>query len=132
MAHKKGMGSTRNGRDSESKRLGVKRADGQFVLAGNILVRQRGTKIYPGNNVGIGSDDTLFAKASGIVKFERKGRDKKQVSIVIADAPAKKEEVKVEAKKVEKKETTTKKATTTKKTTTAKATTTKKASEDKE
>ena len=136
MAHKKGMGSTRNGRDSESKRLGVKRADGQFVLAGNILVRQRGTKIYPGNNVGIGSDDTLFAKASGIVKFERKGRDKKQVSIVIADAPAK--EVKVEAKKVEeKKETATKKATTTKKTTTAKATTakkttTKKASEDKE
>lgn len=82
MAHKKGMGSTKNGRDSESKRLGTKRADGQFVLAGNILVRQRGTKIHPGTNVGIGGDDTLFAKADGIVKFERKGRDKKQVSII--------------------------------------------------
>ena len=82
MAHKKGMGSTKNGRDSESKRLGAKRADGQFVLAGNILVRQRGTKIHPGNNVGIGSDDTLFALIDGKVKFERKGRDKKQVSIV--------------------------------------------------
>lgn len=82
MAHKKGMGSTKNGRDSESKRLGAKRADGQFVLAGNILVRQRGTKIHPGTNVGIGGDDTLFAKADGIVKFERKGRDKKQVSII--------------------------------------------------
>jgi len=81
MAHKKGVGSSRNGRDSESKRLGVKRADGQFVLAGNILVRQRGTKIHPGENVGIGSDDTLFAKIDGIVKFERKGKDKKQVSI---------------------------------------------------
>ena len=82
MAHKKGMGSTKNGRDSESKRLGAKRADGQFVLAGNILVRQRGTKIHPGTNVGIGSDDTLYAKADGVVKFEREGRDKKQVSIV--------------------------------------------------
>lgn len=81
MAHKKGVGSSRNGRDSESKRLGVKRADGQFVLAGNILVRQRGTKVHPGENVGIGSDDTLFAKVSGVVKFERKGRDKKQVSV---------------------------------------------------
>ncbi|MEA4853453.1 MAG: 50S ribosomal protein L27 [Christensenella sp.] len=81
MAHKKGVGSSRNGRDSESKRLGVKRADGQYVLAGNILVRQRGTKIHPGNNVGRGSDDTLFALESGIVKFERKGRDKKQVSV---------------------------------------------------
>lgn len=81
MAHKKGMGSSRNGRESESKRLGAKRADGQFVLAGNILVRQRGTKIHPGINVGIGSDDTLFAKADGVVKFERLGRDKKQVSI---------------------------------------------------
>ena len=69
-AHKKGMGSTKNGRDSESKRLGVKRADGQFVLAGNILVRQRGTHIHPGTNVGIGSDDTLFATADGIVRFE--------------------------------------------------------------
>ena len=80
-AHIKGMGSTKNGRDSESKRLGVKRADGQFVLAGNILVRQRGTKIHPGNNVGIGSDDTLFALIDGKVKFERVGRDRKQVSI---------------------------------------------------
>ena len=80
-AHKKGGGSTKNGRDSEAKRLGAKRADGQFVLAGNILVRQRGTKIYPGVNVMIGSDDTLFATADGIVKFERKGRDKKQVSV---------------------------------------------------
>ena len=80
-AHKKGMGSTKNGRDSESKRLGVKRADGQFVLAGNILVRQRGTKIHPGTNVGIGSDDTLFAKESGIVRFERMGKDRKKVSV---------------------------------------------------
>jgi len=80
-AHKKGGGSTKNGRDSESKRLGAKRADGQFALAGNILVRQRGTKIYPGKNVMIGSDDTLFATSDGIVKFERKGRDKKQVSV---------------------------------------------------
>ncbi len=84
MAHKKGMGSTKNGRDSESKRLGVKRADGQEVLAGNILVRQRGTKIHPGNNVGIGSDDTLFALIDGRVKFERKGRDKKQCSVYSA------------------------------------------------
>ena len=75
------MGSTKNGRDSISKRLGVKRADGQFVLAGNILVRQRGTKIHPGENVGIGSDDTLFAKADGIVKFERLGKEKKKVSV---------------------------------------------------
>ncbi len=81
MAHKKGMGSTKNGRDSESKRLGVKRADGQFVLAGNILVRQRGTKIHPGNNVGIGSDDTLFALVDGNVKFERKGKTKTQCSV---------------------------------------------------
>ncbi|MGB9678692.1 MAG: 50S ribosomal protein L27 [Thermoanaerobacteraceae bacterium] len=80
-AHKKGVGSSRNGRDSESKRLGVKRADGQFVLAGNILVRQRGTKVHPGINVGIGKDDTLFALTDGYVAFERKGRDKKQVSI---------------------------------------------------
>ncbi len=80
-AHKKGMGSTKNGRDSEAKRLGVKRADGQFVLAGNIIVRQRGTHFHPGNNVGIGSDDTLFALIDGKVKFERLGRDRKQVSI---------------------------------------------------
>ncbi len=81
MAHKKGVGSTKNGRDSESKRLGVKKGDGQHVLAGNILVRQRGTKIHPGINVGKGSDDTLFALVNGSVKFERKGKDKKQVSV---------------------------------------------------
>ena len=80
-AHKKGMGSTKNGRDSESKRLGVKRADGQFVLAGNILVKQRGTKIHPGTNVGRGSDDTLFALVEGKVAFERLGRDRKKVSV---------------------------------------------------
>ncbi|MBP1890458.1 large subunit ribosomal protein L27 [Clostridium moniliforme] len=80
-AHKKGMGSTKNGRDSESKRLGVKSADGEFVLAGNIIVRQRGTKIHPGNNVGKGKDDTLFAKIDGVVKFERMGRDKKKASV---------------------------------------------------
>ena len=83
-AHKKGVGSTKNGRDSESKRLGAKRADGQSVLAGNILVRQRGTKIPPGINVGIGSDDTLYALVDGKVKFERKGKDKKQVSVYTA------------------------------------------------
>ena len=81
-AHKKGGGSTKNGRDSNSKRLGAKRADGQFVKAGNILVRQRGTHIHPGEGVGIGSDDTLFALKSGKVKFERLGKDRKQVSIV--------------------------------------------------
>jgi len=80
-AHKKGVGSSRNGRDSESKRLGVKRADGQFVKAGNILVRQRGTKFHPGMNVSIGKDDTLFALVDGIVRFERKGKDDKQVSV---------------------------------------------------
>ena len=91
MAHKKGQGSSHNGRDSESKRLGVKRADGQFVLAGNILVRQRGTKVHPGTNVDIGSDDTLYALVDGKVKFERKGRDKKQVSVypVVEEAAAK-------------------------------------------
>ena len=80
-AHKKGVGSTKNGRDSESKRLGAKRADGQVVKAGNILYRQRGTKIHPGTNVGIGGDDTLFAKVDGVVRYERKGKDKKQVSV---------------------------------------------------
>ena len=80
-AHKKGGGSTKNGRDSESKRLGVKRGDGQFVLAGNVLVRQRGTHIHPGNNVGNGSDDTLFALVDGNVKFERMGKDRKKVSV---------------------------------------------------
>lgn len=80
-AHKKGGGSTKNGRDSESKRLGVKRGDGQFVLAGNVLVRQRGTHIHPGNNVGKGSDDSLFALVDGNVKFERMGKDRKKVSV---------------------------------------------------
>ena len=80
-AHKKGMGSTKNGRDSESKRLGAKRADGQFVLAGNILYRQRGTHIHPGINVGIGSDDTLYALIDGTVKFEKMGKDRKKVSV---------------------------------------------------
>lgn len=84
-AQKKGVGSSRNGRDSEAKRLGVKRADGQFVLAGNILVRQRGTKIHPGRNVGKGGDDTLFALIDGKVKFERKGKNKKKVSIYPVD-----------------------------------------------
>lgn len=81
MAHKKGVGSSRNGRDSNPKMLGVKRQDGQLVSAGSILVRQRGTKIHPGLNVGIGGDDTLFAKVDGIVSFQRKGRDKKQVIV---------------------------------------------------
>jgi len=80
-AHKKGVGSTKNGRESNSKRLGAKRADGQFVLAGNILYTQRGTKIHPGNNVGRGSNDNLFALSDGVVRYERKGRDKKQVSV---------------------------------------------------
>ena len=82
MAHKKGVGSSRNGRDSQSKRLGAKRADGQFVNSGCILVRQRGSKIHPGDNVGKGGDDTLFAMVNGVVRFQRKGRDKKQVSII--------------------------------------------------
>ena len=145
MAHKKGMGSTRNGRDSESKRLGAKKADGQFALAGNILVRQRGTKIHPGKNVGKGSDDTLFALKSGIVKYSRLGKNKKQVSIieevkeVKAKVAPKKAEAKEEAVEAKAKKTTTKKvaekaekkepakkATAEKKTTTAKKATTKK------
>ena len=81
MAHKKGGGSTKNGRDSNAKRLGAKRADGQYVLAGSILVRQRGTKIHPGVNVGRGGDDTLYAKANGVVRFERLGADRKKVSV---------------------------------------------------
>lgn len=80
-AHKKGTGSSHNGRDSESKRLGAKRADGQFVLAGNILYRQRGTRIHPGLNVGLGGDDTLFAKVDGVVRYERRGKDKTQCSV---------------------------------------------------
>ncbi len=86
MASKKGVGSSKNGRDSESKRLGVKRADGQTVHAGSILVRQRGTKVHPGNNVGRGGDDTLFAKIDGVVKFERKGKENKQVSVYTKEA----------------------------------------------
>ena len=85
-AHKKGVGSTKNGRESESKRLGAKRADGQFVVAGNILVRQRGTKIHPGNNVGRGSDDTLFALADGVVKFEPMAGGRKKVSVNAVNA----------------------------------------------
>ena len=84
-AHKKGGGSTKNGRDSEAKRLGCKRADGQFVKAGNILVRQRGTSIHPGRNVGIGTDDTLFALVDGTLRFERKGKDRKQASVYTAE-----------------------------------------------
>ena len=86
MASKKGVGSSKNGRESESKRLGVKRADGQFVSAGSIIVRQRGTKYHPGNNVGIGRDDTLFAKIDGTVKFERKDKTRKQVSVYPEEA----------------------------------------------
>ena len=86
MASKKGVGSSKNGRESESKRLGLKRADGQFVSAGTILVRQRGTKYHPGNNVGIGGDDTLFAKVDGTVKFERKEKTRKQVSVYPEEA----------------------------------------------
>lgn len=85
-AHKKGMGSTKNGRDSEAKRLGAKRADGQFVKAGNIIYRQRGTRIHPGLNVGIGGDDTLYAKADGTLRFERKGRDRKVASVYPVEA----------------------------------------------
>ena len=84
-AHKKGTGSSHNGRDSESKRLGAKRADGQFVLAGNILYRQRGTHIHPGVNVGIGSDDTLFAKADDVLRFEKLGKDRKQACVYPAE-----------------------------------------------
>ena len=84
-AHKKGGGSTKNGRDSEAKRLGPKRADGQFVKAGNILVRQRGTSIHPGKNVGIGTDDTLFALVDGVLRFERMGKDRKQASVYVAE-----------------------------------------------
>ncbi len=88
MAHKKGTGSTRNGRDSNAKRLGVKRYGGQVVKAGNILIRQRGTKFYPGNNVGLGNDYTLFALVDGIVTFERRGKNGKKVSVYPAAAPA--------------------------------------------
>ena len=108
MAHHKGQGSTDNGRDSESKRLGIKRADGQLVQAGNILYRQRGTKMHPGTNVGIGSDDTLYAKVTGIMKVERLGRDKKKISVY---PDIEKANVKVENKKV----SNTEKSTETKK-----------------
>ena len=86
MAHKKGVGSTRNGRDSQSQRLGVKRYGGQIVRAGNILVRQRGTKFHPGNNVGKGSDDTLFALIDGVVKFEKKDKERTKISVYMAEA----------------------------------------------
>lgn len=122
MAHKKGQGSVKNGRDSESKRLGLKRADGQIVPAGNILVRQRGTKFHPGKNVGIGSDDTLYAKVTGMVKFERLGKDKKQVS-VYADEELKAIAAKKEAPKAEKTEKKAATKKTTKTATTKKATT---------
>ncbi len=84
MAHKKGVGSSRNGRDSNAQRLGVKRGDGQFVTAGSIIIRQRGTRVHPGRNVGIGGDDTLFAKTDGYVSFQRQGKDRKTVNIVPA------------------------------------------------
>ena len=122
MAHKKGQGSVKNGRDSESKRLGLKRADGQIVPAGNILVRQRGTKFHPGKNVGIGSDDTLYAKVTGMVKFERLGKDKKQVS-VYTDEELKAIASKKEAPKAEKTEKKAATKKTTKTATTKKATT---------
>lgn len=98
MAHHKGQGSTDNGRDSESKRLGLKRADGQLVQAGNILMRQRGTKMHPGTNVGIGKDDTLYALVTGLMRVERLGRDKKKISVYSEE---KKAEKKVAAKKTE-------------------------------
>ena len=116
MAHHKGQGSTDNGRDSESKRLGIKRADGQLVKAGNILFRQRGTKMHPGTNVGIGSDDTLYAKVTGIMKVERLGKDKKKISVY---PNIEKANVKVANNE---KSTETKKASTAKKTATAKST----------
>lgn len=108
MAHHKGQGSTSNGRDSESKRLGMKRADGQLVQAGNILFRQRGTKMHPGTNVGIGSDDTLYAKVTGILKVERLGRDKKKLSVHPQEEPKKevKKAVKAEKTETKKKEKT--------------------------
>ncbi len=117
MAHHKGQGSTDNGRDSESKRLGIKRADGQLVQAGNILFRQRGTKMHPGTNVGIGSDDTLYAKITGTMKVERIGKDKKKLSVYAEETQ---KTIKSE-EKVAKKAPTTKVAKTAKKTT-AKAT----------
>ena len=113
MAHHKGQGSTDNGRDSESKRLGIKRADGQLVTAGNILYRQRGTKMHPGTNVGIGSDDTLYAKITGIMKVERLGKDKKKISVY--------PEAQVKAAKTEKSEKSAKVAKVAKTKATAKA-----------
>ncbi len=127
-AHKKGGGSSKNGRDSQAKRLGVKRSAGQFVTAGNIIVRQRGTKFYPGNNVGLGKDYTIFATADGVVEFETKHGGKKYVNIVVQ---AKKVEKKVAPKKVEAKveeKVEAPKATAEKKTTAKKATTAKKES----
>lgn len=127
-AHKKGGGSSKNGRDSQAKRLGVKRSAGQFVTAGNIIVRQRGTKFYPGNNVGLGKDYTIFATADGVVEFETKHGGKKYVNIVVQAKKVEKKAApkKVEAKVEEKVEANT--ATAEKKTTTAKKTTAKKES----
>lgn len=119
MAHHKGQGSTDNGRDSESKRLGIKRADGQLVQAGNILFRQRGTKMHPGTNVGIGSDDTLYAKVTGTMKVERLGRDKKKISVYTEEV---KKETKAPAAKTAAKKTATETVATKKATTAKKAT----------
>lgn len=119
MAHHKGQGSTDNGRDSESKRLGMKRADGQLVKAGNILFRQRGTKMHPGTNVGIGSDDTLYSLITGVMKVERLGKDKKKISVYSEEDLKKKAEPK-KAKAATKKAAPAKKATTAKKATATK------------
>ncbi|MBR3325298.1 MAG: 50S ribosomal protein L27 [Clostridia bacterium] len=116
MAHHKGQGSTDNGRDSESKRLGLKRADGQLVQAGNILMRQRGTKLHPGTNVGIGSDDTLYARITGIMKVERMGRNKKKVSVYTQEELEAKTAKKVPSKTVSAKKTAKKAKTSTKNT----------------
>ena len=123
MAHHKGQGSTDNGRDSESKRLGLKRADGQLVQAGNILMRQRGTKLHPGTNVGIGSDDTLYARITGIMKVERMGRHKKKVSVYPEEVLKAKLNQKAPEKKVSTKKTETKPKTSNKKSTNKKVAT---------
>ena len=123
MAHHKGQGSTDNGRDSESKRLGMKRADGQLVQAGNILFRQRGTKMHPGTNVGIGSDDTLYAKITGIMKVERLGRDKKKISVYEKSELEAKETKKTPEKKAKSSKATEKKTADSKKASTKKVAT---------
>ena len=123
MAHKKGQGSSSNGRESESKRLGIKRADGQLVQAGNILFRQRGTKMHPGTNVGIGSDDTLYAKITGIMKVERLGRDKKKISVYEKSELEAREAKKAPEKKAKTNKATEKKTTENKKASTKKVAT---------